>query len=708
MKLIHLLQIMLALLAFFTLAASASVGDENKTQKDITEYGPLIPTNKMNKKTDPKLYTRIAAYVFVTSILLIILPWVLWRIISNWGSWKIHTPSPRPQYIRTPLGWVDRDAWQLKQAKKAKRKAAKRYKHKVYRSTRANYKWIFHDPTGELQQRFNDQREQSYLRFVPSWMRSYPHGTLQSGTVPQQSTVPKDAYELPNLHFSGNSCRSRLEALGNAQLDGVSTSGAFSDPYQLPGIWDMDYRSAIMPSTAGKSRLPPRLPMVDGLGVIQVWHVRANPLPERTGRPRLESEAELRGEVESPEEIIRRDTEHRLAIGRAQQERTQLERRRTDERDANDQLIPRQISQHETQIEGLGRRIFDLAGRIQDIRTERTLLLIRGTLDNLVRELRGTSRDRRLRRPIPQNAREANILQQYFAHIATLERQVHGLYFVYTEPPVRDTLEAEPDSGVLVRVGPTVRRPDTRAILDPVQIIDRLTSDDLRTHLPNVWNPSDTLSVHASPTTTDAFNQLYQRLIATRVNASTPTTVASQTDGAADRGAIEDPATDDNIGPNPVSEEISEGPGSVVTEGPTIDDTSDANPASEEDLQPDTRNPIAAALLRSVPDHDTDLEQADPAAQRHLESEEGVNAEAVRLTADFYTEMGNSDPAPDVHVQEAQAGDDAAPVNVGGQSPSTASVPNPSAGAPQEIAAAALLVLDGDDGLHGELESDAH
>lgn len=689
---------MLAQLMFFALAASASADDKNKMQKDILEHGPLIHTDKAKKETDPKLYTRIPAYVLVTSILLICVPWGLWRIIRNRGSWKIHTPSPRPQYIRTPFGWVDRHTWQLKQAKKAKRKATKRYQHKLYRTTRAKYKWIFYDPTGELQQRFNDQREQSYLRFPPSSMRSYPHGTLQSGILPQQSTVPKDAYKLPNLHFSGNSCRSLLKALENAQPDGVSTSGAFPDPYQLHGIWDMDYRNAIMPSTAGKCRLPPRLPMIDGLDEIQVWHVRANPLPEHTGRPRLESEEELRGEVESTEEIVRRDTEHRLAIGRAQQETTRLERRLTDDRDTNDQLIPRRLPQQETQIEGLGRRILDLAGRIREIETERTLLLIRGTLDNLTRELRGTSRDRRLRRPMPQNAREADILQQSIAAIANLERFIHGLYFVSTDSPVRDTLEAEPDSGVWVRDGPTVRRPDTRAVLDPVRTLDRLASDDLWAYLPNVWNPSEALNVHASPTTTDAFNEPYQRPTTTWINASTPTTVVPYTDGAAAGAVIEDLVTDDNTDPNIMSEAFSEGASSLIVEGSSIDDTSDTNPASGEDLQPDTQNPIAAALLRSVPDYDADLDQADAAAQRHLGSER-ASAEAVRLTAAFYTEMGNSDPTPDVHIQ---AGDHAAPVNVGGQYPSTASVPHPSGTATQATAAAAPLSLDGDDGLNGE------
>lgn len=681
MKLIRFLQIivqiMLAQLVFFA-------HDENGTQNDISEPGPLIPTDKTKEKKDPKFYARILAYVLVTSALMIFVPWTLWRIIRNWGSWKIHTPSPRPQYIRTPSGWVDIDTWQLKQVKKAKRKAAERYKHKVfYRTTRANYNWIFHDPTGELQQRFNDQREQSYLRFLPSWMRSYPHGTLQSDILPQQPIVPKDACELPNLDFNGNSCRSSTH--GNAQLDGVSTPGAFSNPDSLLSIWDMDYCNAIKPSTAGKSRLPPALPMIEELDAIQVWHVRANPLPERTDPSHLESEEELRGEVESPEESMRRDTERRLGIGLAL-------------------LMSRQDPHVETQIEGLERRMLDLAGSIEAVEDERSLLLTRGTLDTLVRELHGTSRDRRVRRPIPQNARESNILQQIFADIAIFERVIHDLPFVATEPPLRNTLATGPDWGILVRVGLPVLRPDTRAVVYPAQMIARLATDDFWAHLPNLWNPSDALGVHVFPTATDAFNAPYQGLIATWVNASSPITVAPQTDGVADGAVIEELGSDDDTGPDSMSVGISEGTSSVVsTEGPIVEESSDADSASEEDLQPDTQNPIAAALLRSVPDDDADLEQADAAAHG---SEEDVGAEAVRLTAAFYNEMGNPDPIPDGHVQEAEAGDDAAPVNVGGQYPSTASEPHLSGTAAQGTATAAPYSLDEDDGFVEEFDGD--
>ena len=315
MKFIHFLPMMLVQSIIVALAALVSA--DNKTQNNCTGKCPCIPHCETKKKKDPKAYALISAYVMATAILLVFIPWFLWRIIRNWGSWKIHTESPRPQYIRTSFGWVDLETWQQKQAKQARRKEAKRDQHTIYRTTKANYKWIFYDPTGDLQQRFNQQKERSHLRFLPSWMRSYPHGTLQSGISAQQSKASNKIYQLPNLHINEKGCLSNLESFGNLQLDGSPMSGAFPDPYySLPNLSKMDYHDAITPNTSGKSYSLPILPVMNEPDVVQVWINRGNNAgPERTGSPPLESEEELRGEVESAEEVMRLETEHRLEIG---------------------------------------------------------------------------------------------------------------------------------------------------------------------------------------------------------------------------------------------------------------------------------------------------------------------------------------------------------------------------------------------------------
>ena len=290
MKLIHSLQAMLAPVVCFVMAALVLADDKNRKQEPDQGHC-LVETPMKHNATTTEVERKVAVIsvcVIATVIFVLITPYFVWQIIRNWGSKKIHTPYPRPQYIRTTSGWVSKEKWELRQAKKAKRKEAKRNWHKIHRTSKANYKWIFYDPTGKLQQQSNELKERSYLRFLPSWMRSYPHGTLHAGILAQQPQAPKGIYELPELLSNENSCCSPLEeSLGDYQIDGSPISSAL-----------------------------PNLPTLGEPNIIQVWRVRANELPERRGSSRLESEEELRGEVvESPEEVIGRYTEDVSAIG---------------------------------------------------------------------------------------------------------------------------------------------------------------------------------------------------------------------------------------------------------------------------------------------------------------------------------------------------------------------------------------------------------
>lgn len=94
-------------------------------------------------------------------------------------------------------------------------------------------------------------------------------------------------------------------------------SGALRDPhYQLPNLSKMDDHDPMTPNTSGKAYSLPILPVMDGPDVTQVWFIRDDVLrPERRDIPRLETEEEQRGETDSAEEVMRRDTEHRLEVG---------------------------------------------------------------------------------------------------------------------------------------------------------------------------------------------------------------------------------------------------------------------------------------------------------------------------------------------------------------------------------------------------------
>lgn len=454
MKLIRMLEMMHVLSMFFLLAASVSITKDKKKKKAD------------KKKKDHNAYALVPMYLIIALLMSIFIAWALWRMIHNRGSWKIHSPQPRPHYVRTPFGWVDQGTWELKQEELAERKDTKRDQHKIYRSSKANYKWIFHDPTGELQQRFDDQKKRSYLRLLPSWMRSYPHGTLQLGISAEQGKAPHGIHQYPEFQSSTHSRLTISEHLEHAQLNGYPMSGALRDPYRLPELPIVKYPDAvecpdaIKAGGSVKSDLLSKLPTMEQPDVIQIWRVQLTPLPERTGRLRLESEEELDGAVEPQEAVIERETRHRLRTGRPQEAMNELGMDLTDAMGLPLSPLPRSFAQNSPAFsrppvrdhpdpEALlpllrrGRYIVHLQLSIQDVRTNPELLLVYGIFNNLMQEARraeGTrSRQapvvslppiRDLPMPVPYNVRWANRLQWY---IVDLERQIHELR---TEPPL--------------------------------------------------------------------------------------------------------------------------------------------------------------------------------------------------------------------------------------------------------------------------------
>ncbi|CAD6565612.1 MAG: hypothetical protein ASARMPRED_007375 [Alectoria sarmentosa] len=756
---------MSVLLMFFTLSTSV-LADEDSKKKIPAAYA-LIPT-----------YVKAAIFwsMFIT--------WASWRISRIWGSGKVHAPSPRPHYLWTPLGWVDEQTWELTQAKLARRKEAKRDKHKFYRTTKANYKWIFHDPIGELQKRFDDKKMRSCLHLLPSWTRSYSHGTKQLGLFAELGKAPEGIYESLELHFSTNSRLSLSGPLEHAQLDGYPMSGTLRNPHRLLDIPIMEFLNAMLPSAPKKSYLLPKLPMMDEPNVIQVWHVRERPLPERMGRPRLESEQELSGEVELQETMIRRDTRYRLREGRPRRLELMNESDPDYESEAETLTIPlrnpvafsrRQAGDRPYPEVGSSpmrrqRDVENLGGRIQEVRTDPALTLVHGMLEIMMREL-GQARGGRHRRapiasqspilipdpPLPEVVRHANRLR---SHIEGLERRIHDLRTEPSLDPVRGALDSlmhdlrgaraerdrlgpisslhavvpnaqgqlqnnqthqlptpiqntavgfEPIRGrpramhEMGRFGLTVQVPNTVEIMNLSDRLHRLAGRNLRNQLQDLRTLPQAIEVLA--------HLINQRLLQNirNVNTSTPTIVTPQIHRGANRVEIEGPALDDSISSDPISAGGVHGGNRAVIEGPITDDTPRPNSNSEEAIQPEIQHPIAAALLCSVPEHDANLNQIDSAAQRRLEHENTLRAEATRQTAAFYDEMGRSDPATNVYVQEIQTDDDATPINTLHSPTSTPAAPAlPTATATQATTTATLSSRELEDGLNEELYTDAH
>ena len=288
----HFRQGTLVLLMFFALVALVlAVENEGNRKQDEKK-------KMMRKKV---VYALIPVFILVSSSFI---TWALWRTCHNWGWWRIHAPSPRPQYSRTLFGWVDRETLESKQAKRASRKKTKRDQPKIYRTAKVDYRWVFHDPTGELQQRHDNLKKRSHLRLLPSWLQSYPHGTLQSNRITKPGKPSKDIYQPPKIQSSFQGCFTTPNSLELAQFDGSSFSDALYNPCNESDLSIMTFIDAITPVAVDKQWLRSRMRAAYQPDTIQVWHVRERALPALMGMPEFETEQEMEGGVEQRQTVV--------------------------------------------------------------------------------------------------------------------------------------------------------------------------------------------------------------------------------------------------------------------------------------------------------------------------------------------------------------------------------------------------------------------
>ncbi|KAL8646894.1 MAG: hypothetical protein Q9210_005869 [Variospora velana] len=94
-------------------------------------------------------------------------------LLRHWGWWKLHRQGNRRPLIRTWHGWVESKDEGSKRERNRLRKPPPRVPP---RTARTDYSWVFWDPTGEKQRRFRQERRESFLRYLPRWMRGSPFG----------------------------------------------------------------------------------------------------------------------------------------------------------------------------------------------------------------------------------------------------------------------------------------------------------------------------------------------------------------------------------------------------------------------------------------------------------------------------------------------------------------------------------------------------
>lgn len=112
---------------------------------------------------------------WIAIIIILVVIGLCYYWLSHWGWWRLHRPGPRPVMIRTWHGWVE--SGKIKD--KIQRNRLRKLPPCIPRTTRTDYNWIFWDPTGELQRKFNQEKEKSLVRYLPRWMRSSPFGSAE-------------------------------------------------------------------------------------------------------------------------------------------------------------------------------------------------------------------------------------------------------------------------------------------------------------------------------------------------------------------------------------------------------------------------------------------------------------------------------------------------------------------------------------------------
>lgn len=434
------------------------------------------------------------------------------------------------------------------------------------------------------------------------------------------------------------------------------TSGALCDTYHLPDLQLTEFLDSITPSPYRKNCL---LPIMDGPNVIQVWRIRATPLPDLTGPLSLETEEELNGAVEPQEIVIRQVTDPRfpnltarpnlepreelneamdpqeivdrqvpdpsMAVQRHRlpEHPMRLERRPLmySIRRRRDSAYPESVgvaARRQRYIENLETRI-QHETHIQELRANLALTVVRGLLERLTREF-------------GEHVHQANRPQQYTERIERIRRLSHDLLYALTLTTERGTLDSL------------------------IHELNGARADRDRQDLVALANVSPNVSSNASLGPARHVTQMVFRGIQ-HINASYPTIVTPQIHREATRAVIEGPATEDVTLSNLSAEHTRGRDDDAFTEEPTTNDSPDpatqpglgfeatfgaallgsliTHHATQEEIHPaiqarlGSETPDRPALLGSAPHQDTTQEETDPVTQPELGSEDTAHPEAT-------------------------------------------------------------------------------
>lgn len=142
-----------------------------------SKSGPFDLSDPNNWLDEQQFWTLGAISLFL--MLGPFLIWQFWDTINSWGWWKPGAPRNshrRQHYIRTWHGWVTAEHHQHGMLR---RQAARNKVHRklAWKTSKADYSWIFWDPNGEGKQAF-EKKKQPLAKWLPAWVRSWEFGRV--------------------------------------------------------------------------------------------------------------------------------------------------------------------------------------------------------------------------------------------------------------------------------------------------------------------------------------------------------------------------------------------------------------------------------------------------------------------------------------------------------------------------------------------------
>ncbi|KAI4131779.1 MAG: hypothetical protein LQ347_002833 [Umbilicaria vellea] len=152
-----------------------------------------------------KLFIELATLAIIVLCLPFII-WWMWGYINNLGRWKVTDSSKadRKHYIKTWHGFTERE--KVDRRKQARKEVREKFRSMfVWKTTRADYNWVFWDPDGSKKAEFDEERNDTWLRHLPRWMRSRGYGSLQhmmGGSMNPLGDAEKGLPQSPPFHNS--------------------------------------------------------------------------------------------------------------------------------------------------------------------------------------------------------------------------------------------------------------------------------------------------------------------------------------------------------------------------------------------------------------------------------------------------------------------------------------------------------------------------